>query len=120
VSLLSVLVFVYQVAAPYERQWGFPPAIEAEETLEIKIMTEARDAGINPQVALAIAFCESGLDPLIDNKYSSASGLFQFIDGTWENYCEGDVYDEDDNIACFMKWYPTKPHWWLCHTKLYG
>ena len=119
-SLLSVLVFVYQVAAPYERQWGLPIALDAEETIQVKIMVAARDAGINPHVALPIAFCESGFNPLIDNNRSSASGLYQFLDGTWENYCEGDVYNEDDNLKCFIKLYKQHPTWWLCHTKLYG
>ncbi len=29
---------------------------------------------------------ESGGDPLAENPYSSASGLWQFIDSTWANY----------------------------------
>ncbi len=33
-----------------------------------------------------IAFCESRNDPHSKNKYSSASGRFQFIWGTWHHY----------------------------------
>lgn len=41
-------------------------------------------SGINVAVqSLAIAQCESGMRPTAKNGVSTASGLFQFIDGTW-------------------------------------
>ena len=36
-------------------------------------------------IARAIARCESGLNPRAENPRSSASGLFQFIDSTWQS-----------------------------------
>lgn len=51
-----------------------------EETISDKIRREAIEAGIDPDIALAIAFCESHLDPLADNPTSSALGLFQILD----------------------------------------
>lgn len=38
-------------------------------------------------MALAIAKAESGLNPNAQNPESSASGIFQFLDGTFQTYC---------------------------------
>lgn len=38
---------------------------------------------VDPKIPLAIAKCESGYNPKAQNKYSSASGTFQFINSTW-------------------------------------
>jgi hypothetical protein len=51
-----------------------------------------------------IARCESGNDPLAKNKSSSAKGLLQILDGTWESFqCTGDVLDPEDNMRCGVK-----------------
>lgn len=70
--------------------------------------------GVNVDTALRIASCESRFDPLAKNKYSTASGVYQFLKGTWEGYCEGDVFDAEANIKCFMQLYPKHPGWWEC------
>ncbi|WP_226351328.1 MULTISPECIES: transglycosylase family protein [unclassified Pseudonocardia] len=48
------------------------------------VVTPAATA--KPFAARAIIACESGGDPRAQNKYSSASGLYQFIDSTWRAY----------------------------------
>lgn len=51
-----------------------------------------------------IAQCESGGNPHAKNPHSSAKGLLQIIDGTWQHFqCEGDVLDREDNWQCGMK-----------------
>ncbi len=56
------------------------------------------------KILAKIARCESGGDPLAKNKTSSAKGLLQIIDGTWESFgCEGHVLDPDDNMQCGVK-----------------
>lgn len=55
------------------------------------------------------------------NPRSSATGCFQIIKGTWALFkCPGDVWDEDDNIACarliyddsgLSPWSESKPSW---------
>ncbi|MBA3551170.1 transglycosylase family protein [Patescibacteria group bacterium] len=56
------------------------------------------------RILAKIARCESGGDPLAKNKTSSAKGLLQIIDGTWEHFsCEGSVLDADDNMQCGVK-----------------
>lgn len=69
---------------------------------------------VEGQAALRIAQCESDFRHTVDNSNSSASGVYQFIDSTWEHYCEGDVYNARDNITCFMELYPQHPEWWEC------
>lgn len=51
-----------------------------------------------------IAKCESGNNPLARNPTSSAKGLLQIIDGTWEHFqCKGSVLNADDNFNCGIK-----------------
>ena len=56
-------------------------------------------------VMVDVARAESQFRPWVDNESgSSASGLFQILDGTWEGHkCKGDVYKAEDNIACARK-----------------
>lgn len=50
--------------------------------------------------------CESEWIPDAKNPYSSAKGLMQILDGTWEEFeCEGDPLDPIDNINCGKKIY---------------
>jgi len=79
-----------------------------------KIAIEATKHGIDVDEALNIAWCESRHNPNAKSSISTASGLYQFINGTWKNHCKGDVFNEDDNIACFMKLYSKFPQWWEC------
>jgi hypothetical protein len=68
-----------------------------------------------------IAKCESGNNPLAKNKLSSAKGLLQILDGTWDSFsCEGNVLNADDNMRCGMKiatrsglhhWDPSRACW---------
>ena len=47
------------------------------------IYAAAAKYGQNGDALLAVARCESGLDPNAVNSSSGASGLFQFMPGTW-------------------------------------
>lgn len=51
-------------------------------SIEMKIREQANKYGVDPDVAMRIAICESRLDPFAENNSSSASGLYQFIDKT--------------------------------------
>lgn len=51
----------------------------------------APDMTIN---ALKVAWCESRYDPVVKNPDSTAKGVFQFIDGTWEGY--GKIFWNND------------------------
>jgi len=53
---------------------------------------------------IRIARAESNFNPMAKNRNSTATGIYQFINGTWHAYCKGkNVYDFKDNIDCFYK-----------------
>src|SRR3990167_5091733 len=91
------------------------------KTLEEKILREAEIVDIDPQLALAVAFCESRLNPGAKNPNSTASGIFQFIRSTWKSTLERmklpvslDVFDADVNIRAgvwLMKQDGAMTHW---------
>lgn len=82
-----------------------------ERTISEKIIERARYYNTDPLLALNVACAEScakddeGIyfNPQAKNPNSSASGIFQFIRGTWNLMCEGDVFNENDNIRCGVK-----------------
>lgn len=77
------------------------------------IRKEADKNGIDPEKALAIAYCESSFDPYAKNPNSTAKGVYQFLDGTWEWIgASGTPFNAEENIRQFMKWYPRYPQWW--------
>lgn len=79
-----------------------------------EISKESLKFGINPREALDIAYCESRYNPFVTNAKSSAKGVYQFTNRTWEKYCLGNPFDYFDNIKCFMKLYPQNKNWWQC------
>jgi hypothetical protein len=85
-----------------------------EMNIEEKIVYYANIYGVDTDTAIRIAKCESKLNPKAENVNGSATGVYQFIRKTWKTYCEGDVYDEDANIICFMQNYNDHPGWWEC------
>jgi hypothetical protein len=72
-------------------------------------------------ILTTIARCESGGDPQAKNPTSSAKGLLQIIDSTWENFqCNGDPLNGEDNLRCGRKilinsgihhWNPSRACW---------
>lgn len=56
------------------------------QEIEALIERIAKEEGFGPAVAKRIAFCESSFDPLARSKTSSAKGLYQFLDGSWNYY----------------------------------
>jgi hypothetical protein len=56
------------------------------------IYAAAADYGVDGDYLLSIAECESGLDPQAYNS-GGYHGLFQYDDGTWATYGNGDIWD---------------------------
>lgn len=92
--------------------------MEPPPTIKEFILLKSKENGINPNTALRIATCESGLDPAAKNSHSSATGLYQFLDSTWENIGATsaglDRTNPEHSINMFMKYYPIHPGWWEC------
>lgn len=67
------------------------------------VAAQARVFGVDEYCSMKVAWGESRFDPEVKNPSSTATGLFQFLRGTWKAHCEGDVTDYVDSTACFMK-----------------
>ncbi|MGH8946999.1 MAG: transglycosylase SLT domain-containing protein [Acidimicrobiia bacterium] len=80
--------------------WDHPPAVERWRSLVETFFPSHR-----VEEALRIIDCESNGDPDAYNPYSGASGLFQFIPGTWATtstragYPGASVFDPEANVA---------------------
>lgn len=84
---------------------------EKEEIINyIKIQAFKND--IDVTTALKIADCESDFIPDAKNPNSTAKGIYQFINGTWRDYCAGNVFDYKDNVDCFIKYFNKNKGWW--------
>jgi hypothetical protein len=70
--------------------------VTAKPTRQSQAAARSRPLGSSDEAFLrCVVKRESGGDPRAQNPYSSASGLFQFIDGTWRAYArESGIGDE--------------------------
>lgn len=97
---------------------GFLFATSTSKQEEIVDITKliryyAKKYGANAELALNIACAESCtrdrktneiyIHPTAKNPASTASGVFQFIRGTWKSVCSGDVMNPEDNVKCGVK-----------------
>lgn len=74
-----------------------------EEDIKEMIINKAREYGIVTDLALDLAEIESQLNPTAKNPNSTAKGIYQWLDGSWESFCDGNVLNYRDNIDCTMK-----------------
>jgi hypothetical protein len=73
-----------------------------EEVIELIRRHSASYPSLDVNLALRISFCESGWRWDARNPHSTASGVFQYLAGTWANTAEGrrgvPVMDADANV----------------------
>lgn len=67
--------------------------LDANQNILDTITGAATRYGVDPQALATIARIESGLDPTARNPNSSASGLFQFVNRTGQQYGLQDPFD---------------------------
>ncbi len=84
----------------------------------VDIITAAANRyGQSPSAMLAVARCESNLNPNAINRSSNASGLFQFLPGTWKTtpYASSSIFDPyaNANAAAWM-WSVGRRGEWVC------
>lgn len=84
----------------------------------VAIIYDAADQyGQNRSAMLTVAQCESLLDPNAVNGYSNASGLFQFLPGTWATtpFAGADIFDPVANAnAAGWMWSVGRRGEWVC------
>jgi len=99
--------------------------VKTPAQIEDFIIYQSMKQGVDINLALGIAKCESNLNPKAKSKTSSASGVFQFIKSTWNEtlrrlYWEKgqDVFDAKLNIIAgiFLLKKDGASHW-ECFTK---
>lgn len=80
----------------------------SKEEVQQLIKDYSAQYGINPEIPLCIAKLESGYNQFSKNKSSTASGIFQYLDGTWRGTDEGlvgySVFDADANVKAAIKY----------------
>lgn len=70
-----------------------------QKQIEASIRNTAQMYGVDPDFMVALALRESSLNPKAKNLKSSAGGVFQFIDDTWNRMAPGqDKMDANANI----------------------
>lgn len=93
-----------------------PPAKTGDNIVDI-ITEAAINYGQSPAAMLAVARCESNLDPAVVNRSSGASGLFQFLPGTWRTtpFKTYSIFDPwaNANAAAWM-WQQGRRGEWVC------
>jgi len=55
-----------------------------ESVIENEIREQAKQFGLDPDIMVELAKCESGLDNLAKNDSSTALGVYQYLIKTWE------------------------------------
>ena len=87
-------------------------SIEERLLTQSIIVQEALSEGVDPGLAIFLAAIESDLNPRAKSKVSTASGLFQWIKGSWLGICvktykiadeHSDVFDPVLNARCAMR-----------------
>lgn len=79
--------------------------------ITLSILVSITPSADLPEV-LARSYCESRWQMTAKNPNSTAKGVFQFIDGTWNHYCKGNVWSPIDQTKCYVKLHKKYPNWW--------
>ncbi len=102
--IIIVLLFLFlprvSAKADVEAHLSQPVVVPSNEDY---IRRYAALYGVNPDLAVRIAACESRLYARAKNPGSSAKGLYQFIDSSWQRYAKlhwgevGEAYSPEDS-----------------------
>lgn len=104
-------ITLLQLAGPCQVNCDDEATAIARVTRKIELMASAY--GVDPELAIRVAQCESGLNVEAYNSASGAIGVYQWLGTTWQWIdAQGSRFDEDENIRQFMLNYPKNPQWW--------
>lgn len=80
----------------------------SKEEVQELIISYSAQYGIDPSTPLCIARLESGFNQFSKNRSSTASGVFQYLSGTWKGTDEGkaglSVFDAESNVKAAVKY----------------
>jgi len=102
-SPVGVLYQIEEKEAPEGRILRLNEGQITSSTIKELIIATAQDYGVDVKLALDLAWAESQFKPNAKNGSSTAKGIFQFINKTWNDYCEGSVFEAEANIMCAIK-----------------
>lgn len=94
---LGFMAFLWGLV-PAGRASAFESELKTESQIEDFIIYTAMKQEVPVDLALSIAKCESGLNPLAKAKTSSASGIFQFIKSTWNSTVKKLLWGENQDV----------------------
>lgn len=84
----------------------------SKEEVEALIRSYAKQYGANENLAVRIAYCESGYNQHSANRNSTARGVYQYLGSTWSNTPAGrsgtSVMDADANVRTAVQYIATK------------
>ena len=100
---VKALVAAATIAMP-----GYSGKTYSKAEVEHLIVQYSEIYGINPATPKCIAFKESGYNQFSKNRRSTASGVFQYLAGTWKHTDEGkagmNVFDAEANVKAAVKY----------------
>jgi len=70
--------------------------------IERELWEMARKYKLDYDRFLGLAMCESTLDPNAEGK-AGEIGIYQFLPSTFSNYCDGDIFNPNNQIECAAK-----------------
>ena len=94
---------------------AIPERVDLDEQVDVfaLIVKLSKEYGVDTKTALRIAKCESGFRAEARNPNSTATGVYQWLSGTWSHIGNpGDRLNAEDSIRQFMIYYPNHPGWW--------
>lgn len=116
-TLLTMVVFFYfGKKEVYDKSKERTPANAKTETVEAMIRRIAKEQGVDSDLAVRVARCESGLDPSATNKNSDGSldrGLFQWNNKWHPEISDDHAFNAASSTISFCKAVKNKNiHWW--------
>jgi G5 domain/Transglycosylase SLT domain/G5-linked-Ubiquitin-like domain len=120
-TIVATEVLTAPIAQVVDVGTKYKPAPPPPAEIATIIRAAAAKYGVDPEQLLRVAYCESHYDPLAYNGISGASGLFQFIPGTWRansvaaGYGGASVWDAvaNANVAAWM-FSRNQAYQWAC------
>lgn len=97
------------VFSPYNAPESFKTS---DPNIPDLIRANALKNDLNPELPLAIVEAESQFKNICNSEGCEYGiGIFQIVQSTFDEQCEGDVYNEEDNINCGIKLLKQGDYW---------